>query len=105
MSTTKRFAGLFVFTILFVCLSGCSSAPNQPPFEERMRAEYAKNGRLDKFYELKKNYDSRVVLYLNREEDRAWIINFTGWFASVFIDLPDLAGTGALLATFYIGHL
>jgi hypothetical protein len=82
-------------------LNSCSGS-NELTFEDKLRLEYDKNHRLDRYYDLKERYDSRIILYLNKESDRAWIINFMLWLTVYFLpDLPEIAATGGILGIIY----
>lgn len=85
-----------------ILLSSCGGNKNKLSFEDKMLIEYSNNGRESRFYELKERYDSRLVLYLNKAEDRAWIVNFTVWFATLFIDIPEIVATGGIVAIIWI---
>ena len=63
---------------------------------------YIKNGRLEQFKKYKsKCGGSKLVLFLNREKDRSWIVNTTACIASKIIDLPELAATGSIIGIIY----
>lgn len=86
-----------------IWLSGCSDTGTpKPTMEQQLQQQYAQQGRIQKYYELKERYDSRLVLWLNREEDKWWITNFTAWFATLIFDIPDLAATGAVVGVIYL---
>lgn len=89
------FIGVLLATFL---LPACTTNTDKLSFEERMLLEYSKNGREARFYELKSRYNSRLVLYLNKNEDRSWIVNFTAWLSTLIIDIPDIIAIGSILA-------
>lgn len=62
--------------------------------------EYAKYGRLDRYYELKNDCDKKIVLFLNRKEDRNFLINW--FFCHIVPDIPDVLAAGSVLAVFYL---
>lgn len=52
---------MIILLFTFASILGCSS--DNVPLEERLRAEYIENGRLDRFNELYEQYDgSKAVL-------------------------------------------
>jgi len=99
-------ARIIIFMVIMFpmfLLSGCSDTGTpKTTMEQRLQQQYAQQDRIQKYYELKERYDSRLVLWLNREEDRWWITNFTAWFATIIFDIPEFAGIGAVLGIIYV---
>ena len=93
---------LLCMILIAMFLTGCGSSEGIS-FEEEIRSAYNENDRLDRFYDLKEQYpDNKVILWLNRDEDRWWIINFTAWLVFLFLpDIPEIIASGGVLAIFY----
>lgn len=105
LSILIKRGGKFIFSLgiilSFLSLTGCSSKIYQ--FDQAILKEYEKHNRLEKYYELRDRYDeSRLVLYLNKESDRCWLVNFVAWLASKIIDLPEITATGTSMAIVYL---
>ncbi len=94
---SRRILFLFLFiTPLF--LVSCSTPREH--IDNWLYKEYAKYGRLDKYYEIKKDCDKRIVLFLNRKEDRNFLINW--FFCYIVPDIPDILAAGSVLGVFYL---
>lgn len=93
---------ILCMTIVAVFLTSCGLSKDIS-LEEKIRLTYSKNERLDRFYELKDRYpDNNVILWLNRDVDRSWIINFTVWITfSLLPGIPESVAAGGVLAIFY----
>ncbi|BBO72715.1 hypothetical protein DSCW_01320 [Desulfosarcina widdelii] len=97
----KKISFIFLIVLPVLILTGCGS--NNIPLEERIRNDYVKNHRLDRYYELHERYDGvKVVLWLNSEEDRSWFLNFPVWaFFSIMPDLPEVLAGGGVIGIIY----
>jgi len=92
---------LFVF---FIFISGCSNTANQQTMDEKIWQEYADNGRLLKYNELKDDYGNiKAILLLNQNNDSWWITNFTLWVIfSILPDVPDFLAGGGIVGLIYL---
>jgi hypothetical protein len=99
---TSRLLILLFFSFSLLLISGCSDEESVS-FEEKLRIEYDKNHRLDRFYELQERYDGyRVILMINEEDDAMWITNFTLWLVfSILPDIPQALAGGGVIGIFY----
>jgi len=96
MIVKRLFLLISFFSTLF--LFSCGSP--KETIDQWLYKEYAKYGRVAKYYELKKECNKRIVLFLNRKEDRNFLIN---WFFCYLVpDIPDIFATASFLAIFYL---
>ncbi len=97
----RRITGILLIISIIFLIIGCGDT--QGNLEGKIRQEYVKNNRLDKFYDLKERYDSnKIILFLNRETDSWWISNFTIWLVFLILpDIPEAIATGGIIALFY----
>lgn len=90
----------FILLILFlVSIPACSSYHDNDKkmsFEDKMLINYIDNKREKDFYYLKEKYNSKLILFLNKEKNRGWIINTVAWAASTIIDLPRVVAAGGV---------
>lgn len=97
IGTAARFMLMAVVLSGLLTITGCNtSAERKASYEQKMLEKYRANGRELRFEELHKRYDSRLVLYLNKNNDRWWITNFSAWLVSCIFDIPSLAAGGTV---------
>lgn len=98
---SRVFLGLLSIFVIFT-LSGCGDSGQDFTLEEQIYNEYLKNNRVEKYHELQERYDSRVILWINQDEDSWWITNFTLWCIFLILpDLPQVMAGGGVLAIIY----
>lgn len=88
---------IFILWFSIFC-TGCSSIS----VDESLIQKYKEHNRINKYYELKEEYDNNLlILLLNSEEDHP-IVNSLLWFFSFFIpDIPEACATGGVVAIMY----
>lgn len=94
---------IVIFALGF--MSGCDyykDGSERLTYKEKLLVAYAEQGRDEVFFELEERYDSRLVLFLNREEDRAWVINFSAWLVTLIIDIPAIGAMGTVYGIFLV---
>ena len=57
----RRITGILLIISIIFLIIGCGDT--QGNLEGKIRQEYVKNNRLDKFYDLKERYDSKKLFY------------------------------------------
>lgn len=99
--TTHKTISILLITSLVLLIAGCGGT--QGALEEKIRQEYEKSNRLDKFYDLKERYDgNKVILFLNKDMDLWWIANFTVWLTFLILpDIPEAIAAGGVLSLIY----
>lgn len=95
---------LYVLVLFVIFISGCSNTENQQTMDEKIWQEYADNGRLLKYNELKDDYGNiKAILLLNQNDDSWWITNFTLWaIFSILPDVPDFLAGGGVIGLIYL---